>query len=164
MSYCLDSNTLIQAKDEYYGFDFCPGFWNWIEREHAAGHVISIDRVGTELQGKQDQLAVWAKGLPGSFFNATDAAVGAAMARVTTWVTNANYTDHAKRQFFTGADPWLIAYCMSHGHIVTTHEVHIEGERRKVKIPSVCQALGIPCIRTFDMLRALNAEFVLKNV
>ncbi|WP_081763821.1 MULTISPECIES: DUF4411 family protein [Nitrincola] len=28
MKYLLDSNTYIQAKNQYYGMDFCPGYWD----------------------------------------------------------------------------------------------------------------------------------------
>ena len=36
MAYLVDSNVVIQAKNLYYGFDFCPAFWDWIDRAHAA--------------------------------------------------------------------------------------------------------------------------------
>ena len=34
--YLLDTDTLIRAKNEHYGFDLCPGYWNWLDNEHAA--------------------------------------------------------------------------------------------------------------------------------
>ena len=30
MAYLLDANVFIQAKNLYYGFDFCPAFWDWL--------------------------------------------------------------------------------------------------------------------------------------
>ena len=45
MSYLLDTNTLIQAKNEYYAFDLCPGFWKWLERNNEGGMVHSIEPV-----------------------------------------------------------------------------------------------------------------------
>jgi hypothetical protein len=45
MAYLLDADTFIQAKNLHYGFDFCPGFWDWIVRENAAGRVFSIGKV-----------------------------------------------------------------------------------------------------------------------
>jgi len=27
MAYLLDANVFIQAKNLYYGLDFCPAFW-----------------------------------------------------------------------------------------------------------------------------------------
>ena len=26
--YLLDANVFIEAKNRYYGFDFCPAFWD----------------------------------------------------------------------------------------------------------------------------------------
>jgi hypothetical protein len=45
MTYLLDTNTLIQAKNEYYGFDVCPGFWDWIDAENGREGVVSIEPV-----------------------------------------------------------------------------------------------------------------------
>ncbi|WP_448218276.1 DUF4411 family protein [Endozoicomonas sp. 2B-B] len=33
MQYLLDANTFIQAKNQYYAMDICPGYWDWLERE-----------------------------------------------------------------------------------------------------------------------------------
>jgi len=43
--YVLDSNIFIQAKNTYYGFDLCPGFWMGLLRKHDEKRVCSIDRV-----------------------------------------------------------------------------------------------------------------------
>ena len=32
MAYLLDSDVFIRAKNDHYGFDLCPGFWEWLER------------------------------------------------------------------------------------------------------------------------------------
>ena len=50
MAYLLDANTFIQAKNEYYWFDICPGFWEWLDRQNSAGNIFSIDRIGDELK------------------------------------------------------------------------------------------------------------------
>ena len=45
----LDSNVFIQAKNFYYGFDFAPAFWDWIDQEHANGNVFSVEGSRDEL-------------------------------------------------------------------------------------------------------------------
>lgn len=50
MKYLLDSNVFIQAKNEYYGMDFCPGFWDWLIAGNEAGIVASVARVHKELR------------------------------------------------------------------------------------------------------------------
>lgn len=50
MAYLLDANVFIQAKNLHYGMDFCPAFWNWLDRQNATGRVFSIEKVADELQ------------------------------------------------------------------------------------------------------------------
>jgi hypothetical protein len=61
VAYLLDANVFVEAKNAYYGFDFAPGFWDWLDREHANGNVYSIEKVRDELIGGDDELADWAK-------------------------------------------------------------------------------------------------------
>jgi hypothetical protein len=57
MAYLLDTNVFIEAKNRHYGFDFCPGFWDWIDQAHQDGTVFSIDKVASELGAVDDDLA-----------------------------------------------------------------------------------------------------------
>lgn len=66
--FVLDANVFIEAKDRYYGFDICPGFWNALIREHKSRNVCSIDRVRSELvrsrrdpDDEPDRLSDWVK-------------------------------------------------------------------------------------------------------
>lgn len=161
MAYLLDADTLIQAKDEYYAFDLCPGFWNWVDQQNEAGTMFSVQAVKEELMRGDDELARWAAYRETGFFLPVDERTSGAMAAVSGWVQAGDFRDDAKRVFLAGADPWLIAHALAHGHTVVTHEVHVDGQKNKVKIPTVCRALNVPCIRTFEMLRTERARFVL---
>jgi hypothetical protein len=163
MAFVMDTNTFIQAKNEYYAFDLCPGFWDWIEQGLATGAILSIERVGRELEQGNDALAQWAQTRRGSFFKPLDGQTNTEMTRVSSWVQAGDFKDAAKRKFLADADPFVIAYAMAHGHTVVSHELHVEGQRSKVKIPTVCRALQVPCVRTFDMLRQSGARFVLER-
>jgi len=46
MTYVLDANVFIQAKNLHYGFDFCPAFWDWLDSQAASAAVMSIEKVG----------------------------------------------------------------------------------------------------------------------
>ena len=43
--YVLDANIFIEAKQRYYAFDVCPGFWEALVWHHGNGPIISVDRV-----------------------------------------------------------------------------------------------------------------------
>ena len=161
MVYLLDADTLIQAKDEYYAFDLCPGFWTWLDQQNAAARIYSVQAVKDELARGNDELAKWAVDRDTRFFLPVDERTSGAMAAVSGWVQAGDFRDDAKRVFLTGADPWLIAHALAHGHKVVTHEVHVDGQKNKVKIPTVCRALNVPCMRTLEMLRTEGVRFVL---
>ena len=163
MAYLLDANILIQAKNEYYGFDLCPGFWDWLDQQNQAGNVFSIAAVKEEIEKGNDELAQWAKDRDSGFFLPVDDRTSGAMAAVSGWVQAGDFRDDAKRVFLAGADPWLIACALAHNDTVATHEVHVDVEKRKVKIPTVCRALNVDCVRTFEMLKAEQARFVLES-
>ncbi len=44
MSYLLDANVFMSAKNLHYGLDFCPAFWDWLVHKGNTGSVFSIDK------------------------------------------------------------------------------------------------------------------------
>ena len=71
--YLLDANVFIEAKNRYYGFNLCPGFWEWlITPNNVMVRVASIDKVKEEILEKEDELADWAKNLDENFFLKSD--------------------------------------------------------------------------------------------
>ena len=162
MAFLLDTNTLIQAKNDYYAFGLCPGFWDWLVKANAEGTVYSIEPVLREIRDGNDDLTAWANNQPPEFFLPVDTATAAKLPHVIQWVQSTDFREEAKRDFLAKADPILIAYALAHGCSLVTHEVHIQGEKRKVKIPTVCRALGVDYVRTFQMLSSENVRFVLE--
>ena len=61
MSYLLDANVFIQAKNLHYGLDFCPAFWDWLIAGNSNGNVFSIEKVADELAAGGDELSDWAE-------------------------------------------------------------------------------------------------------
>ena len=54
--YVLDTNVFIQAKNTWYGFGVCPGFWDLLELGFAEGLLVSHEKVRAELMGGDDDL------------------------------------------------------------------------------------------------------------
>jgi hypothetical protein len=61
MAYLLDANVFIEAKQRYYGLDFCPAFWQWLIEQNAAGRVFSIEKFEDEIFARADELSAWAR-------------------------------------------------------------------------------------------------------
>lgn len=166
MTYLLDSNTLIEAKNRYYRMTTCPAYWSWVQRSHRAGVVASIEPVGIELRRGNDELAEWAKNQEGLFLPVSDEATQQAFARVAEYVASQApmMKTGALEEFLGGADPWLMAKAMTiPGAIVVTHEQLNLQLRRKYSIPNVCEPFGVACIDTFELLSRTDARFVLAD-
>ncbi|MGO9834698.1 MAG: DUF4411 family protein [Polyangiaceae bacterium] len=160
MAYLLDANVFIQAKNLHYGLDFCPAFWDWLDVQHAAGAVFSIEKVEDELLAIADELSTWASGRGATFFLRPDAAVLPALAKVSAWATSQSYEPAAVNTFLQVADYYLVGHALAHGHVVVTHEVP-STSRKRIKIPDACIGLGIKHMTPFELLRRERAKFVL---
>jgi predicted nucleic acid-binding protein len=160
MSYLLDSDVFIQAKNLHYGLDFCPAFWDWLIAANTKGSVFSTERVGDEILAGADELATWAAGRGDGFFLKPDSAILPALAQVSSWASGQNYEPAAVSTFLQVADFYLVAHALAHGHTVVTHEV-AAASTKKIKIPNACIGIGLKCVSPYEMLRAEKAKFVL---
>lgn len=185
MVYLLDSNVFIEAKNLYYRFEFCPAFWDWIERAHANDTVYTVRQVKDELLSINDELTRWIKRLPSSFFLKPDPAlIAGRFLLVSSWVDQARYDEqlvekviltavegwpmrypeyeqHAKDEFLRSTGYYLVVMAAAYGGAVVTHEVPAPRSRGRITIPDACAALGVECMTVFDMLQAEEAQFVL---
>ena len=160
MAYLLDADVFIRAKNEHYGFDFCPAFWDWLLRENEAGEVYSIERVRGELKKKGDELSEWAEAHGDGFFLPQDASLEPALRSVSEWANAEDYEQAAVNAFLQVADYYLVAQALAGRHTVVTHEAAAES-RRRIKIPNACHGLNVSCVAPHEMLRSRDARFVL---
>jgi len=166
MTYLLDANTLIEAKNRYYRMTVCPAYWSWVQRSHVAGMVASIEPVGAELRRGNDELAEWARDQDGLFLPVSDEATQQAFAQVAAHVASqvAVMKAGALEEFLDGADPWLIAKAITMKEaVIVTHEQFNLQMKRKYSIPNVCQHFGVTWIDTFELLSRTDARFVLAD-
>ena len=160
MTYLLDANVFIQAKNLHYGLDFCPAFWEWLLDSHVAGHVFSIDKVADEIAAGDDALTVWMHERGNGLFVRTEASVAAQFGAVSTWAMQQQYEPAAISTFLQVADFYLIAHALAGDHVVVTHEVPANSTKR-IKIPNVCVGLNVRFMTPYEMLRRERARFVL---
>lgn len=160
--YLLDANVFIQAKNLHYGFDICPGFWDWLVERNRAGSVASIEKVADELRAGDDELSAWAEERGDGFFLPPDDDVASVLGTVSGWAAGAGYEPAAASTFLQIADYWLVAHALAHDCIVVTHEVPAD-TIRKIKIPNACIGLGLRCVTPYAMLRRERARFVLES-
>ncbi|WP_455757514.1 DUF4411 family protein [Sulfurimonas sp.] len=161
MQYCIDANSFIEAKNIHYAMDFCPGFWDMIDK-HTKSSIFSISQVYDELSAGNDELAEWTKDRKGSglFVDTFDEPTQRVFQKIADYVI-ANYEIEHAEHFLKGADAWLIAKCKTMEATVVTKEVLAPGAK-KVKIPNICNHFGVSFIQTYEMIREVNAKYILE--
>jgi hypothetical protein len=159
--YLLDSNIFIQAKNFYYGFDICPGFWDWMDQAVAGCDARSIVTVYDELADGNDDLAVWIKDRKGDgrFLDVSDTPTQLVFRDIAAAVHRGPYQIPAKAHFLAKADPWLVAKAKVMGATVVTHEKAATDAKKRVPLPNICDDFKVPYIDTFALLRSHTASF-----
>lgn len=160
--YILDSNVFIEAKNRYYAFDIVPGFWQALIDLARTGQIQSIDRVKAEIDRGDDDLKAWANSSFNFWFASTDdVEVTDAYRRIIEWANkDKQFGGPAKAEISRGdnADAWLVAYALSKGCVVVTHEQYDRFTKTRIPIPNICQAFGVQWVDVYQMLRALQVK------
>lgn len=161
--YLMDANIFFEAMNRYYESSICPGFWVWMNKECQNRNIASVRPVYDEIR-EDKRFTTIIHNIADIFLDISDANTVDAYSNVVNYVNRNNvYTRENKDKFMNGADPWLIAKAMTTGYVLVTHEQLVPPDSKKVKIPNICKYFGVTYCNTFDVLRKLNAKFVLNN-
>ena len=135
----LDTNIFINAAHQYYGMDFCPGFWQWLLQNTDC--ICSMDMVKSDdgVQECYGKVAEYIDSLPDKLYN-----------------------QNKKDVFLDGADPMLIAHAMAHGMVLVTNEKFNAAAHKKIYLPNVANQFDVKCTDIFDVMRQLKAKLVLE--
>jgi predicted nucleic acid-binding protein len=153
--YCLDANVLIQAWQKYYNPKFCPDYWEILTELGKKGVIFIPESVYEEINRTQDDLSRWLKEskIPINRINEP----------VTTHIRKIleNYpllVDNTKARSL--ADPWVIAHALHENATVVTKEEKVTAlNSLKIKIPNVCDNMGIRWINDFQLIDELDIKF-----
>nr|WP_286672920.1 DUF4411 family protein [Brevibacterium sp. RIT 803] len=149
----MDADSMIDAKNRYYGFDIAPGYWDWLVAAHHRGTVHTVKSVRDEVELGNDQLAMWMKGLPKGFSISPTAGDATAFETLATWAEAGYFKDSAASEFQSKGDFFLVGQSLSNNSVVVTNELSEPNRKSRVKIPDACDHLGVECITAFEMLR-----------
>jgi hypothetical protein len=156
--YLLDANVFIEPrKRDWYAMDISPGYWQWLDDANLADRVHSVERVYEELKVVEDEVYEWARDRRDRIFLKPDEATIASFVPLTNWAQNAGYSQGAVDEFLAAGDFYLVGHAHAHGLAVVTFEV--KDRKDKIKVPEACEAMNVPCISLFDLLRSEGVKF-----
>ena len=159
MLYLLDTNILIRSKNEM-PMDLWLTFWARMQEMMVAGQVFSSVKVKEEIDKGADELTLWMrKNAPKGFYLPLDGEVMGQYANAQVWVQgNPVYEVTAKLNFASVADAYLVATAVAKGMTLVTYETSDPACKRRVKIPDVCNALGVSFCDLNAVLRDLRVK------
>lgn len=157
--YLLDSNIFITSEN-HIPRDIFEGFWQKLGDLLTLGTAILHQTVLEELRRRKDPLVEWIENLEGvQAMPPTDATLERYL-EVCEWADKQNYSSRALREFKaeTRADAWLCAEALASDLTLVTYEV-TSNSPNVVKIPNVCNGLGIRHMGGFDFMRVQGFHF-----
>lgn len=157
--YCLDANVLIQAWNFYYSPKFCPSYWDVLNELGNAGTIFIPHMVYEEIVRTDDDLSRWLK-QSSIAIREIDEKVIQCLQMI--WAANPIHktlVDNVRGRSL--ADPWVIAHAMREGAAVVTKEEKVTAlNASRVKIPNVCENMGVEWMNDFGMIGELKLLFL----
>ncbi len=158
VTYCLDSNVLIQAWQKYYSPDLCPNYWKVLDELGAQGRIFIPEDVYKEITKTEDDLAAWLKDSKIPIVKVNEQVTACTKKIFSTDPVHKTLVDNRKGR--SVADPWVIAHAMhAQATVVTKEEMITASSSKRIKIPNVCQNMNVRCIDDFQFIKELNITF-----
>lgn len=157
--YLLDSNVFITSEN-HIPRDIFGSFWDRLGDSLESGVAVLHRVVLDELKRRRDPLVEWIESLESlRVMSATNETLERYL-EVCDWADKQGYIPAALREFKaeSRADAWLCAEALNSHLTIVTYEVS-SNSRNKVKIPNVCDGLGIRYISGFDFMRTQGFRF-----
>lgn len=156
--YCLDANVLIQAWRTYYSPRLCADYWHVLDELGNQHRIFIVQEVADEIDRIEDGLREWLKESRIAVRKADDAVGTCLRAIYSAHEEHRKLVDNTKNRSL--ADPWIIAHALNEGAAVVTKEERVVAlNTRRIRIPNVCENMGIVCMNDFDFLAEQNIRF-----
>lgn len=158
--YCLDSNFFIVAWNTYYSPNFCSDYWDIINSLGKEGRIFIPYEVNKEIIKTDDALSNWLKKSNIEVLQ-PDEEVQRYLKEIFEFnPIHRKLVDNTKNRSL--ADPWVIAHAMKEKAVVVTKESKVTTSTDKIRIPNVCDNMGIEWIDDFQFIAETNINFFCK--
>ena len=156
--YCLDANVLIQAWQKYYNPKFCPDYWKILIKLGNEGKILIPELVYEEITRTDDDLSKWLKESKIPVEKINEPVTICLQKIYSSNPSHKNLVDNTKARSL--ADPWVIAHALNANATVVTKEEKVTAvNSNKIKIPNVCDNMGIRWINDFQFIDELDIKF-----
>jgi len=156
--YCLDANVLIQAWQKYYNPKFCPDYWEILIELGKQQRIFIPELVHEEITRTEDDLSNWLKVSNLPIERIVEPVTKCLQDIYLTDPVHKNLVDNTKARSL--ADPWVIAHAIDKNATVVTKEEKISAvSSKRIKIPNVCDNMGVRWINDFEFIEEIGVKF-----
>ncbi len=162
--YCIDANVLIQAWQKYYAPDICPDYWDILNELGSQGRIFIPEEVKNEIvvpddkEKTEDDLSKWLKRSSIPVHKPTEQVIKCWQNILQANPLHQHLVDNIKGRSL--ADPWVISHALSvKATVVTKENLDIALNTKRIKIPNVCNNMGIRWIDDFTFVKELGLKF-----
>ena len=156
--YCIDANVLIQAWQKYYNPKFCPDYWNILVELGQEGIIFIPELVFEEITRTEDDLSKWLKKSNIPINKISESVTNCLKSIYAQNPLHKNLVDNTKARSL--ADPWVIAHALNENSTVVTKEEKVTAlSSQRIKIPNVCDNMGVRWINDFEFVNELGIKF-----
>lgn len=151
MAFLFDTNIFITSKNAMPE-ELWPTFWEKLILILRSGQVFASTKVREELTHGHDDLAKWIEeNAPKDFYIPIDEEVIAKYQIAQNWANNNGiYNQAALQNFAESADAYIIATASAKDLVLVTYEISSPLKKSIVKIPDVCNGIGVKHCRDFN--------------
>lgn len=156
--YCLDANVLIQAWQKYYSPKICPNYWDILNQLGQNHRIFLPQMVYEEITRTDDDLAKWLKNSSVPAYKIDEQVANCLKDIYAANPLHIQLVDNTRQRSL--ADPWVIAHAMKENAVIVTKEEKVTAlNSTKVKIPNVCDNMGVRYINDFKFIEEIGVRF-----
>lgn len=159
--YCLDANVLIEAWQKYYSPKFCSDYWEVLNELGKQGRIFLPEMVYEEFTRTEDDLLQWLNQSKIPVQKIDEPITKCLQAIYLKDPLHKYLVDNIKQRSL--ADPWVIAHAINEKATVVTRENKATAlNSKRIKIPNVCDNMGVRWINDFQLIEELDIQFTCK--
>lgn len=152
--YCLDTSSLIAGWVEHYPIDNFEGFWERLDALLSADVAVLSTEVVREAKKRNEELHKWLKARAKGIMEIDDACQ-----EQVTYIMGKYPKFVDTRTGKNLGDPFVIGLARTHDPFLTVVSEESGGNANRPKIPSVCSAEDVECIKLVNLIKRENWRF-----
>lgn len=151
--YSFDTSSIMNGRRDLLPPGVFRTLWSNIEAMIAAQSIRAVDVVRDELGKRDDDACTWAKRQAGLFVP-----LEADIQQATKTVLASHSKLMGKGSGRNAADPFVIGLAIARSGVVVTEETP-SGKLDKPRIPDVCKAMQVPCLKLIGFITQQGWSF-----